>query len=73
VVIGKHGYRLTVGAYHVLLHFEDDDLENVAIGDKVLVRACGVGLEIECFEDVKLNKMSPRLLENIRRQSRTAG
>jgi hypothetical protein len=65
VVIGKHGYRLPGGAHHVLLHFGDDDLEKLAIGDKVLVRACGVGLRVEGFEDVKLNKMSPRLLENM--------
>jgi hypothetical protein len=48
-----------------LVWFGDGDLENLAIGDKVMVRAFGVGLKIKGFEDVRMNKCSPRLLESM--------
>jgi hypothetical protein len=48
-----------------LVWFGDDDLEKLAIGDKVMVRAIGVGLKIKGFDDVRVNKCSPRLLESI--------
>ncbi|MFC2170313.1 DUF4438 domain-containing protein, partial [Acidobacteriota bacterium] len=56
VVIGKYGS-------FVLLHFKDDVLEKLAIGDTIQVKACGVGLEIEGFEDVFVHHISPALLE----------
>ena len=34
------------------------------IGDKIQVRAQGVGLKIKGFEDVRINKLSPFALEN---------
>ena len=46
-----------------LVWFPKEVLEDLALDDKVQVRAVGCGLQIEGFEDVKLNKMSPRLLE----------
>jgi len=45
--------------------FNDEDIAKLVIGDKVQVKAWGVGLEIEGFEDVKTNKLSPILLENM--------
>lgn len=48
-----------------LVWFSDEDLEKLAIGDKVMVKAFGVGLKIKGFEDVKVNKCSPRLLESM--------
>ena len=38
-----------------------DAVEKLALGDRVRVKAKGLGLKIEGFEDVKLNKMSPEL------------
>jgi len=42
--------------------FPRDVAEKLALNDKVQVKAKGVGLKIEGFEDVRLNKMSPELL-----------
>jgi hypothetical protein len=40
-------------------------LENLALDDKIQVKAEGVGLKIEGFEDVRVNKLSPELLEKM--------
>ena len=45
--------------------FPKDVVEKLALNDKVQVKAKGVGLKIEGFEDVRLNKMSPELLGKI--------
>ena len=45
--------------------FPKDVVEKLALNDKVQVKAKGVGLQIEGFEDVRLNKMSPELLGKI--------
>jgi hypothetical protein len=42
--------------------FPKDVVEKLALNDKVQVKAKGVGLKIEGFEDVRVNKMSPELL-----------
>jgi hypothetical protein len=54
-------------------HAGSDDLvwlpknavEKLALNDKIQVKARGVGLKIEGFEDVRLNKISPELLEKM--------
>ncbi len=48
-----------------LTWFPKDVLENLALDDKIQVKAKGVGLKIEGFEDVRVNKLSPELLENM--------
>jgi hypothetical protein len=48
-----------------MVWFTDDTLEKLTIGDKVQVKAVGVGLKIKGFEDVRVNKCSPRLLESL--------
>jgi hypothetical protein len=65
VVIGKHGYRLPGGVHHVLIQFDETALEKLAIGDKVLIKACGVGLQITGFDDVKVRSVAPELLEQM--------
>jgi hypothetical protein len=69
LVIGKHGYIPRGGGlgggHHVLVSFKDEDLEKLVIGDKIAIKACGVGLEIEGFNDVKTLNMDPGLLERI--------
>lgn len=65
VVTGKHGYRLPGGAHHVLMHFPDETLEKLSIGDKVRVKARSTGLKISGFEDVMVHSASPRLIEGI--------
>jgi hypothetical protein len=48
-----------------LVWFPKDTLENLTLNDTIQVKAKGVGLKIEGFEDVKTNKLSPELLERM--------
>jgi len=58
VVTGKHG-----GIEHVLVDFQPEALEKLMLGDKVLVKAFGVGLKLLDFPEVKVMNMDPRFLE----------
>jgi hypothetical protein len=58
VVTGKHG-----GIEHVLIDFQPVTLEKLMLGDKVLVKAFGLGLKLIDFADVKIMNMDPRFLE----------
>ncbi len=60
VVTGKHG-----GIEHVIVDFEPDVLDRLAVGDKVLVRAYGQGLEIDDFPEVKVMNCDPDLLDRM--------
>lgn len=59
-VSGSHG-----GIDHTIIYFSQDDLENMAIGDKILIKACGQGLELIDFQDVKVLNLDPNLFEKI--------
>jgi hypothetical protein len=48
-----------------LVWFPQDVLENLALNDKIQIKSRGVGLKIDGFEDVRVNKLSPELLENM--------
>jgi hypothetical protein len=58
VVTGKHG-----GIEHVLVDFQQETLEKLMLGDKVLVKAFGVGLKLLDFPDIRVMNMDPRFLE----------
>jgi hypothetical protein len=58
VVTGKHG-----GIEHVLVDFTSEVLENLVLGDRILVKAYGIGLKLLDFPDIKVLNMDPRLLE----------
>jgi len=57
VVTGKHG-----GTEHVLVDFPSETLEQLLLGDKVLVKAFGTGLKLLDFPEIKVFNMDPRLL-----------
>jgi hypothetical protein len=57
VVTGKHG-----GIEHVHVDFAQRDLEKLAIGDPVQIRAFGLGLELPDFPAVKVMNLDPRVL-----------
>ena len=59
LVVGKSGRF----ADHVIVHFASDVLEELNLGDKVQVRACGRGLKIAGHDDVVIKSLSPELLE----------
>jgi len=58
VVTGKHG-----GIEHVLVDFQPETLEKLMLGDKILVKAFGVGLKLMDFPDIKVMNMDPYFLE----------
>lgn len=59
-VTGMHG-----GIEHVLIHFEDDVLDNLAIDDKILIKAYGQGLKLLDYDTVKVMNIDPDLLEKL--------
>lgn len=62
-VTGKHG-----GIEHVLIYFPDEVLDKLNIGDEILIKSIGQGLEIEGLPDVKIFSMDPGLMEKINPQ-----
>ena len=61
VVTGKHG-----GIEHVLIDFQPETLEKLMLGDKILVKAFGLGLKLIDFSDVKIMNLDPRFLEALK-------
>jgi hypothetical protein len=61
-VTGKSGRF----AEHVILHFASEVLDQLAFGDKIVVRAEGVGLTIDGYPGVRLKSLAPVLLESLR-------
>jgi len=61
VVTGKHG-----GIEHVLMDFQPETLEKLMLGDKVLIRAFGVGLKLADFPDITVMNTDPRLLKALK-------
>jgi hypothetical protein len=59
-VTGKHG-----GIEHVLVDFQPETLKKLVIGDKVIVKAFGVGLKLLDFPEVKVMNLDPKFLEAI--------
>ncbi len=61
VVTGKHG-----GIEHVLLDFQPETLEKLLLGDKILVKAYGVGLKLMDYPGIKVMNMDPCFLEALK-------
>jgi hypothetical protein len=47
----------------VIIHFDQATRENMAIGDKIVIRAKGVGMQLPEHPSVKLKSCSPELLD----------
>jgi hypothetical protein len=58
VVTGKHG-----GIEHVLVDFPSETLEKLMLGDKMLIKAFGVGLKLLDFPDITVMNIDPRFLK----------
>ena len=58
-VTGKHG-----GAERVMVDFTPEIMEELVLGDKIMIRAWGVGLALTDFPEVKLFNTSPEMLNN---------
>lgn len=59
-VTGMHG-----GINHVMISFEQKDLENMAIDDKILVKAHGQGLKLDKFPEIDIMNIDPELFEKL--------
>ena len=59
VVTGKTGRF----SEQVIIHFEPEVREELAIGDKIVIRAKGVGLAFDDHPDIMLKGCSPELVE----------
>jgi hypothetical protein len=57
-VVGKHG-----GIEHVLVDFPSEILEKLVPGDKILVKAFGLGLKLVDFPGIRISNTDPRLLK----------
>ncbi len=60
IVTGHHG-----GVEHVLIDFDDRALAKMAVGDKILIRACGQGLKLIDHPEVKLYNLAPEVLRRM--------
>jgi hypothetical protein len=60
VVVGKHG-----GIDHVLMDFKPNVTEKLLIGDKIQIKAYGVGLKLLDYPEIKVMNMDPKLLRAI--------
>ncbi|MBO8168804.1 MAG: DUF4438 domain-containing protein [Thermoanaerobacteraceae bacterium] len=49
------------GVEHVIVSFTEEDLEKMAPGDKILVKACGQGLELLDYPQIKVMNIDPTL------------
>ncbi len=60
---GEKGVIVAKFNNNVLMHFDDQTLEKLAIGDKIQVKARGTGLAIDGFDDVLAINVTPEILE----------
>ena len=58
IVTGKHG-----GIEHVLVDFPSETMEKLMLGDKMLLKAFGVGLKLLDYSEIKVMNIDPRFLE----------
>lgn len=61
IVTGKSGRF----SEHVIIHFEKSVREKMAIGDKIVVKSFGVGIDLLDHMNVKVKSCSPELLEGL--------
>lgn len=61
VVTGKSGRF----SEHVIIHFEHSIRQQMAIGDKIIIKTLGVGMELPDHPTVKFKSCSPDLLERL--------
>jgi hypothetical protein len=61
VVTGKSGRF----SEQVICHFPKDDRTRMAVGDQIVIRAEGVGMELTGHPSVRLKGLSPQLLDRL--------
>ena len=69
IVTGKTGRF----SEQVIVHFEPDVREQLAIGDKIVIRAKGVGMQFDDHPDIMLKGCSPELVDALEATTNSAG
>ena len=59
-VTGHHG-----GIEHVLIDFDEETLEKLCIGDKILIKSFGQGLKLLDYPEIMLFNLDPAFLEKM--------
>ncbi|MFW9913330.1 MAG: DUF4438 domain-containing protein [Candidatus Thorarchaeota archaeon] len=59
-VVGKHG-----GIEHVMVDFAEEIMEDLKIGDKMLIKAFGVGLELLDYPEIVVMNIDPGVVDKI--------
>lgn len=59
-VLGSHG-----GINHTIIIFKEEDMENMAIDDKIMVKAYGQGLTLDDYPEIKVHSIDPELFEKL--------
>jgi hypothetical protein len=59
-VVGKHG-----GIEHVMVDFTEEIMEDLKIGDKMLIKAFGVGLELLDYPEIVVMNIDPGVVDKI--------
>jgi hypothetical protein len=64
---GAIGYvtGLHSGVDHVIIHFEEKDMDNMSIDDKILIKSWGQGLQLLDYPEIKIMNIDPELFGNI--------
>ncbi len=62
-VVGKVGYLMGRN-HHVVMQFDEETLDDLAIGDKVQIRAHGAGMKLPDYPGVRVISCSPTLIES---------
>jgi hypothetical protein len=60
-VVGKHG-----GIEHVMVDFPEEIMEKLVIGDKMMIKAFGQGLELLDYPEIKVMNIDPGFLNKIK-------
>jgi len=69
VVTGKSGRF----SEQVIIHFDKAAREKMAIGDKIVIRSLGVGMELPNHPDIQIKSCSPQLLDALEVTTRSDG
>jgi hypothetical protein len=69
MVTGKSGRF----SEQVIVHFGEEDRNRMAIGDKIVVRAKGIGLTLPMHPDIRIKSCSPGLLTALQAKTATDG
>lgn len=59
-VTGAHG-----GIDHVIVYFPQEDLANMAIGDKILIKSQGQGMELSDHPETRVMNVDPELFQRL--------